>query len=647
MNIGLNFDIAAVFLSVSIFISFILRKTTKGSKNMMYLAVNGLILGAAILDIITMLFGSVFPANEFTLFEQALFNYMYFIVRNATPPTYIIYSIYVLGRDHIIRESLPIKLILNVPYIIIVLMLVMNPWNSCVFYFDDNCMYQRGPYISVIYAMAFFYLIAGMFIIIKNWAVMRPMQSFVLMAFIPITALAVAIQLFIPELRLEIFSSALMLIFVALGIQRPEENLDEAVGALNYNAFLNDMREYYISGKPVSVLFVKLKNHSVLRQNLGIEKYVNLISSFYEKLNRVCLVMELFPDIYYLDRGVFAVVTNLYKKDKLKDAARLANAYSLEPFMLDNQDLKIEIKAVMVDVPVDIDNYDRFINFTYSIDIYSPDSNMVMEYSSFGNNKSFLLKSNLDNIIFNAINHCNFEMYYQPIYSIKTKKFSTAEALIRLRDPEYGFVSPAIFIPAAELSGAIHKIGEFVLDEVCRFINEQNLISYGVNYIEINLSVAQCLDAKLVNKLFAYVKKHRLNPQQINLEITETAVDSDSQITNENINKLHEMGFAFSIDDFGTGYSNVNRIAELPVNIVKLDKSLVDAMDSEEMWTIIESMVAMLKKLNKKILVEGVETKEAFDRFSEIGCDYIQGYYFSKPIPEKVYLEFLKVHNCQ
>ncbi|MCR5222562.1 MAG: EAL domain-containing protein, partial [Lachnospiraceae bacterium] len=127
----------------------------------------------------------------------------------------------------------------------------------------------------------------------------------------------------------------------------------------------------------------------------------------------------------------------------------------------------------------------------------------------------------------------------------------------------------------------------------------------------------------------------------INLEITETAADYDPSMTDRNISRLSELGLHFSLDDYGTGYSNIKRVVSLPLNIVKLDKSLVDDMDSNQMWTVIRNTVKMLKRMNKKILVEGVETERALDAFEKIGCDYIQGFYFSKPLSEGELIYFI------
>ena len=185
-----------------------------------------------------------------------------------------------------------------------------------------------------------------------------------------------------------------------------------------------------------------------------------------------------------------------------------------------------------------------------------------------------------------------------------------------------------------------------VLEEVIKFTATEEFRRLGIDYIEINLSAMQCLRADLADEIISLVQKYDVDPKYINLEITETAVDYDPSITDSNINKLDEMGFTFSLDDYGTGYSNIRRVVSLPISLVKIDKSLVDEMDNPQMWTVITNTVNMLKNMNKEILVEGVEDARTVEKFTELGCDYIQGFYFSKPLPEKDFVEFIKKANA-
>lgn len=162
-----------------------------------------------------------------------------------------------------------------------------------------------------------------------------------------------------------------------------------------------------------------------------------------------------------------------------------------------------------------------------------------------------------------------------------------------------------------------------------------------IEFIEINLSMAQCMQKNLESKMTHYMNKYNLKPEQINLEITETVANTAQDIVENNIQNLLKRGIYFSLDDYGTGYSNISRIMLLPFRIVKLDKSLADKVEDDKVKVLLKNTIKMLKEIGMEIVVEGVETKESLQQFIELECDYIQGFYFSKPLPEQDFLEFM------
>ena len=194
------------------------------------------------------------------------------------------------------------------------------------------------------------------------------------------------------------------------------------------------------------------------------------------------------------------------------------------------------------------------------------------------------------------------------------------------------------------LKGALDivRIGDFVLDEVCRFIASDEFKELGVDYIEINLSVEQCMHSNLADKVLKTLEKYHLPPDKINLEITETAVSRGQNVMQANLDALSSAGISFSLDDYGTGYSNMRRVIQLPLKIVKLDKSFVDEQNNPKMWIVLQNTVKMLKDMNMEIVVEGIETQTMAEQFAALNCDFIQGYYYSRPIPQHEFVEFIK-----
>ena len=167
----------------------------------------------------------------------------------------------------------------------------------------------------------------------------------------------------------------------------------------------------------------------------------------------------------------------------------------------------------------------------------------------------------------------------------------------------------------------------------------------GLSYIELNLSMAEIINPIFIKRVRELMLKYNVNPDNINMEITESFESSELGIINDNLRKLTDMGFKLSLDDYGTGYSNINRFVSLPISIVKIDKSLVDESENEGIKKILDYSFTLVRSLNKETVVEGIETEEQLNRFIEFGADFIQGYYFSKPLDFDKIVEFLYKNN--
>ena len=639
------FDICAIVLSLTVLLFLVSKRYTRGRTNRLLLVLAELFIVAGLLDVFDSLFGTYVAQSPGNATIQFVTNTIFYILRNLATPTYmlLIYSYY--GIWHKLKKNSVDLWAVALPFAAIVVIILSNVFTHSLFYVDENGVYTRGGGIGSLYVFAVFQLIYMTYILVRYRHTIRRSEFFMLIAFVPLNMLAVIVQRVHMGLRMEMLSLALTLFMIATALQRPEEVIDAAVGTLGMHGFLTDMYKAYSVNRPMNILFIKVRNHRVLRTNLGLEIYNSLLRRVSDKFSTMSRMINLYTDVFYNGRGVFAIVTEGDKYEETLNYGRMTVAYLQESFMLNNLEIRLDAQVCLARCPKDIETYNTLLRFNNRFHKILPEMDQVIILSEVMESKDFKIKNEIDDIIKKGIAGNRFRMYYQPIYSVAQDRFVSAEALIRLEDDKYGFVSPAIFIPAAEESGAIHDIGDFVLEDVCRFIHRAEFAESGLEYIEINLSVAQCIELNLVEKIRGLISKYKVKTSQINLEITETAVDYDPKITDRNIFTLNKMGFKFSLDDYGTGYSNIKRVVSLPLDIVKFDKSFVDEMDDPNMWTAIINTVDMLKKMNKKILVEGVEDKRTLDRFVELGCDYIQGFYFSKPLSQSDFIKFVNEHG--
>uniref|UniRef100_A0A7C5V6R0 EAL domain-containing protein n=1 Tax=Caldicellulosiruptor owensensis TaxID=55205 RepID=A0A7C5V6R0_9FIRM len=252
----------------------------------------------------------------------------------------------------------------------------------------------------------------------------------------------------------------------------------------------------------------------------------------------------------------------------------------------------------------------------------------------------FMLMKNLKKIeieknLKKAIEGDQFELYYQPVINLKDMQIHSVEALLRWNLPGKGMVSPLEFIPVAEESGLIVKIGEMVIEKA--FSDLKNWERKGIDYIHmaINLSVRQFKTKFFVDVVQKLIERYNVNPQRISFEITETGAVENFDVSLKILSFLCQMGIKFMIDDFGTGYSSLIYLRKLPIGGVKIDKSFISEIEiSKESRAIVEGIILMAHKIDLKVVAEGVETKKELEILKEIGCDFAQGYLFSKPLPK-------------
>ncbi|MBR1816738.1 MAG: EAL domain-containing protein [Lachnospiraceae bacterium] len=224
--------------------------------------------------------------------------------------------------------------------------------------------------------------------------------------------------------------------------------------------------------------------------------------------------------------------------------------------------------------------------------------------------------------------------YCQPVFNIKTKKYDTAEALMRLKLSEIGMVFPDQFIPIAEEHGYIHVLTEIILKKTCDEISRLIRDGYDVNRISVNVSVLELRDEEFIKDVDKIIGDSQIPNGKVAIEITESQNDSDFMLMKNKIDELKDRGIKLYLDDFGTGYSNMERIMELPFDIIKFDRSLVLASDSDERSEkMVGSLASMFTELNFSVLYEGVENDVDEKRCINMSASYLQGYKYSRPIP--------------
>lgn len=242
-----------------------------------------------------------------------------------------------------------------------------------------------------------------------------------------------------------------------------------------------------------------------------------------------------------------------------------------------------------------------------------------------------------------AVEERQFQLWFQPKVRLSDGICDSAEALIRWQHPELGAVSPAVFIPIAELDGQIYAIGDWVLQQSLQYLQQWQQAGLSLNSLAVNLSGRQLTDEKLAQRLSQQLQKLQLAPGLLELEVTETFLIDDIDASSRLLTDLRELGCHLAMDDFGTGYSSLAYLAKLPIDKLKLDRSLLlELEDSPQCVSMIRHMIRMAHELALQVVAEGIESDGQVQLLREMQCDYIQGYVFSKPLTASDFVKFLQ-----
>ena len=413
---------------------------------------------------------------------------------------------------------------------------------------------------------------------------------------------------------------------------------DVLTGLYNRNYFVRLLADFVRKAEEkntiVSVMFVDIDDFRKINDGLGIivgDEVVQQFGQFLSEFKSDYVVVSHFnADIYCIaiydpcgNRSVEYIYESIQERIS-------------SPFLLSTgQEIGISVSVGVAEYPEAAKSTLELINCAEIVMFRAKGlGKNAIQYFNAPILNDFLQNVSIENKLKEAVFCQNFTLNFQPQYHIEGKKLRGVEALIRWKDSDGKMISPAVFIPIAEKNGTIVPIGCWVIEESIKNYAAWKKKYSGDMILSLNISAIQYKRHEFIDNLMSIIRKYDVNPNDIELEITESVlIDNFIEMT-EKLHVLREYGLRISLDDFGTGYSSLSYLKGLPIDTLKIDKSFVDTMLTDKNARIImDSIVYMVKKLGFETIAEGVETQEQFDYLKSIECDCIQGYLLGKPLP--------------
>lgn len=414
--------------------------------------------------------------------------------------------------------------------------------------------------------------------------------------------------------------------------------MDGRTGMLNKQGFSSLVTPLFEVRHPFSMGFLMVDNYHELEKIYGftrLESRLTILTDFL-KQHSGCVFSR-------LDNLLFCFMpANSHSETDWKALLRDLEEDALSSYLKqEGIGIRFQVKIGMLNCPQDVESFEGLMEL---IDV-AAQLPMEREREVFRLSSTDIMKlrrrRQIDEAVRSAVRDESLFLVYQPIYDVANERFVSAEALLRMRTEQLGFVSPGEFIRVAEENGSILQLTQYVVESACQMINTAKMKDLRLKRIHVNLSAIDCAQGDLASRILDCIRRNGVDTGMLSTEITETAFGSLPESILANLTDLSRAGVDIMLDDFGTGYSNLNRLYSMPLDVVKVDKSLVDdILTSEPARIVMENTIQMMKRLNKKVLVEGVETKEQAEYLIAQGVNYIQGYYYAKPM-DAMHLEAL------
>ena len=499
---------------------------------------------------------------------------------------------------------------------------------------ERNKTYTYGLSVIATYISVFVIIFSTIYLIKRYKSRLNQKRRESVLIWFTIWIVAAVIQFIWKELLIVGYAGVVGVLIIYLKLENPALNIDRRTGLFTQNAFGQLIRQMYGMQQKFSVLCLSCIQKIKGRYNADVVEMVLLeVAEYISELPGVVAFKN--PDDELL----------LIIKDQTNSDAIIAQIQKrFQEKWGEDKSIRMGMGAIFVPMAESLKSAEDVLYLL----------NYVRKHHKERNENKLLIideeiisamyrEKYIEKLLVDAIDKDKIEVFYQPIYSTEEKQFVSAEALARIRDEDGKIVPPGEFIEIAEQSGHILELGKQVFEHVCRFIRDKEPQRFGIQYLEVNLSVVQCGYEYLADSFIRIMEDYSVNPKFINLEITESASMKAKKTLLSNMKKLMEYGVTFSLDDFGTGQSNLNYIVDMPVEIVKFDKSMIDSyFENHKARYVMDAAMHMIHGMKLCIVSEGIETEEQFETMEKLGINYIQGYYFSKPIPEEEFLRFIE-----
>ncbi|MDY0244433.1 MAG: bifunctional diguanylate cyclase/phosphodiesterase [Sphaerochaeta sp.] len=436
-------------------------------------------------------------------------------------------------------------------------------------------------------------------------------------------------------------SSAFMLLLSFLSWQRRELLLDWLTRIPNNQAFMEVLNKGISSHQHRIILLLDIENFRLLNERYGEDGGDAILRSFADFLKTTYEQAEIFR----IGGNRFILMFPWLTHNELVREVNIIKEKTAKGCTIGETQVSFHVNIAIVEIPLQKNTVDEVVE-SLSFTMTEIKEKRRQPVIIFNQKLIGVRQRRLDilSILRKALLEQDMiQVYFQPIMDVDGNKPVAAEALMRLQDERMGIISPGEFIPLAEQAGLISMYTEIMLQKVCAFLIEHPSIQERLSHVSINIVAEDLAVGDIACRLLDILSQRGIDAKKIGFEVTESMVLSSDPVVTKSWQALRNMGVRFFLDDFGTGYANLDSLVNLPFDVVKIDRSVVS--NTTNSYELLSLIAGMLERLGKEVIAEGVETLEQLEMVKSNRISYVQGYYFSRPLPPGDFLSWLEASS--
>lgn len=538
--------------------------------------------------------------------------------------------------DHLYNDKILnfAKFVIVPIFLVFLVIAVLNMWMEFAFSIDASGKRVLGPVWFINYVFMSVEMCVVVFHCIKYRKNLSRAVKNALSQTVAIILFCIVFKIAYPGIDLSILLLCLVEGVFFLNFQNQRIGVNTLTRLNDSRRFLLEIESRINHGLKFKVFAIKIENLGIVNQVWGHRAGDEVLYLFAFELER------LFNSgvAFHMHGTTFAVVL---PESKTNEETEIMETFLKKPIAYGKDKIELITSLVEKDWSGDSTDVNAFYDkIEYALSIVSESKINYLLYTTEIGDQMQRQKYVMSRLAHIDREH-GFEIWFQPIFNVDANDFCTMETLLRLREPDGGMISPAEFIPLAEKTGLIIPITWFVVEEVCRALSNNDCFD-GVR-VSINLPMLHLLDPAFPAKVTEIVDRYGVEHSRLAFEFTERTIFDDLGTAEGNMRKLVHYGYSFYLDDFGVGYSNFNCVMQLPISTVKLDMSLTSTVESlEGNYNLVNILTDLFHDMGLTVTAEGAETAAQIELLKKYGVDFIQGYYYSKPMPIEKSAEFFK-----